>query len=162
LSKIKTLKSVDDLAGKICRIMIPVKQDYFPGEGKSLAICTLSSLDLLEQLSRLPFVMERVAMLGRLLSENKGIDSIVKFAVEHPDLERIILCGREVKGHRAGQALLSLSKNGIDFDGRIIGALGPYPTLHASRELVDLFRKQVRLVDLIGTTDAERIMKLVT
>ena len=105
--------------------------------------------------------MERVAILGRLLSENKGIDSIVKFAAEHPDLQRIILCGKEVKGHRAGQALVSLSKNGTDLDGRIIGALGPYPTLHASRDLVDLFRKQVELVDLIGTTDAERVMKLV-
>jgi tetrahydromethanopterin S-methyltransferase subunit A len=46
--------------------------------------------------------MNTIAIAGRLLSENKGIDAIINFALEHPDLHGIIVCGEEVKGHRAG------------------------------------------------------------
>jgi tetrahydromethanopterin S-methyltransferase subunit A len=97
--------------------------------------------------------MEGVAIAGRLLSENKGIDAMIKFAAEHPDLKRIILCGKEVKGHRAGQALLALARNGIDSKGRIVGALGPYPMLKSSVRDIDAFCRQVEIIDLVGTTD---------
>ena len=149
------------MAGKICKAVIPIRKEYYVGQGKSLAICTLSSLDLLEKISQTPFIMDRVAIVGRLLSENKGIDAIVKFAVDHQDLARLILCGKEVKGHRAGQALLSLAANGTDNAGRIIGAVGPYPTLRTPGDAIGAFRRQVMLVDLIGSTDIDRIVQLV-
>jgi tetrahydromethanopterin S-methyltransferase subunit A len=95
----------------------------------------------------------RVAIAGRLLSENKGIDAIVQYASTHPELKRIIVCGKEVKGHMAGQALLALHKNGTDRDGRIIGARGPYPILESSRKQVEAFRRQVSITDLTGVTD---------
>jgi tetrahydromethanopterin S-methyltransferase subunit A len=99
------------------------------GRGKELAICTLSSIGLLNKISKSD-IMDGVAIAGRLLSENRDIDAIIRFTLEHPDdLRRIIVCGKEVKGHRAGQALLTLARNGIDRDGKIIGALGPYPIL---------------------------------
>jgi tetrahydromethanopterin S-methyltransferase subunit A len=97
--------------------------------------------------------MADVAIAGRLLSENRGIDAMIKFAIEHPDLKRIILCGREVKGHRAGQALLALARNGIDGRGRIVGALGPYPLLKSSARDVDAFRRQIEIIDMMGTAD---------
>jgi hypothetical protein len=37
--------------------------------------------------------MNTIAIAGRLLSENKGIDEIINFALEHPDLRGIIVCG---------------------------------------------------------------------
>jgi tetrahydromethanopterin S-methyltransferase subunit A len=85
-----------------------------------MAICTLSSIDLLERICQTPALMDKIAIVGRLLSENKGIDAIIRFSVNHPDLVSIVLCGKEVRGHRAGQALLSLVRNGIDADGRIV------------------------------------------
>lgn len=105
--------------------------------------------------------MGRIAIVGPLLSENRGIDAIVRYSMSHPSLERIILCGREVKGHMPGQALLALCKNGIDSQGRIIGAQGPYPTVESTLEQVDLLRKQVEIIDMVGVTDISQIAKLV-
>lgn len=150
-------KKLDDAAGKICKAVLPVKHDYYLGKGKELAICTLSSIDFLEEISK-SNIMDSVAIAGRLLSENKGIDTMIRFTLEHPNLARIIVCGKEVKGHRAGQALLALAKNGIAKDGRIIGALGPYPILKSSAHDVDAFRKQVEILDMIGTVDIEKLV----
>lgn len=149
-------KKFDDAAGRVCEAVIPVKHERFEGGGREVAICTLGSIDLLEAISASP-LMAQVAIAGRLLSENKGIDAIIQFASSHPDLKRIVLCGKEVRGHMAGQALLSLHKNGIDSDGRIVGALGPYPSVKSPREMVDRFRKQVDVIDMIGVTDLGQI-----
>ena len=145
-------KKFDEAAGKICEAMLPIKHEFYLGRGKRLAICTLSSFDLLLEISRSD-IMDRVAIAGRLLSENKGIDTMIKFTMVHPELRRIIVCGKEVKGHRAGQALLALARNGIDGEGRIIGALGPYPTLMSPARDVDIFRRQVEITDRIGTVE---------
>lgn len=153
-------KKFDDAAGRICEVAIPVKHEYYLGRGTRTAICTLSSIDLLEKISTSQ-IMDRVAIAGRLLSENKGIDAMIKFVTEHPGLEHIIVCGREVKGHKAGQALLALYNNGIDADGRIIGAVGPYPILKSPAVAVDAFRKQVRVSDKTGLVDVEQIKSLV-
>ena len=142
--------------------MIPIKKEFYLGRGSSVAICTLSSFDLLERISKTVALMNKIAIAGRLLSENRGIDAIIEFASRNPDLERIILCGKEVKGHRAGQALLSLVKNGTEQSGIIIGALGPYPILRSERKDVNTFRNRVQVVDLMGITKLETIMMLVT
>jgi len=43
-------KKVNDTAGKVCEAILPVKHDYNLGRGKELAICTLPSIDLLEEI----------------------------------------------------------------------------------------------------------------
>ena len=140
----------------LCKVLLPVKQEYYLGTGKASAICTLSSFELLEIISR-SFLMNRVLIAGRLLSENKGIDAIIGFTISHPELSRIILCGKEVRGHRAGQALLALGHNGIDASGRIIGATGPNPIVTRRQDDVEMFRRQVQLIDLIGTVNIDVI-----
>jgi tetrahydromethanopterin S-methyltransferase subunit A len=153
-------KKFDDAAGKICEAVLPIKHEYYLGKGDEMAICTLGSIDLLEKISKSD-MMERVAIAGRLLSENKGIDAMISFTLGHPKLRRIIVCGRDVRGHKPGQALLSLHKNGVDTGGRIIGAAGPYPTLQSSQADVDVFRKQVAILDMTGTVDIAKIAGLV-
>ncbi|AIC14620.1 hypothetical protein [Nitrososphaera viennensis] len=153
-------KKFDDAAGKVCKALIPVRHESFGGRGREVAVCTLGSIDLLERISKSEIIMDRVAIAGRLLSENKGIDAIIDYVSAHPDLKRIVVCGREVKGHMAGQALLALYKNGIDGQGRIIGAAGPYPILLSPREKVEAFRRQVAIADMTGITDLEKIMPL--
>lgn len=144
-----------DLAGRICEAVIPVRQEFFVGRGREAAICTLASMRLLREISCRQDIMNKVAIAGRLLSENRGIDAIIAFAVSHPDLRRIIVCGRDSKGHRAGQALLALHRNGTGPGGRIIGALGPYPLLKSPAPDIEAFRKQVRIttLDLEGAPD---------
>jgi tetrahydromethanopterin S-methyltransferase subunit A len=153
-------KKFDDAAGKICEAVLPIKHEYYLGKGDEMAICTLGSIDLLEKISKSD-MMDRVAIAGRLLSENKGIDAMIRFTLGHSKLRRIIVCGRDVRGHKPGQALLSLHKNGVDTGGRIIGAAGPYPTLQSSQADVDAFRKQVAILDMTGTVDIAKIAGLV-
>jgi tetrahydromethanopterin S-methyltransferase subunit A len=65
---------------------------------------------------------------------------------------------RGKKGHQAGQALVSLYKNGINNDGRIIGAKGPYPILRSSEKDIEEFRKQIiKFSDLREIADIKKI-----
>jgi tetrahydromethanopterin S-methyltransferase subunit A len=153
------IKELEDRAGQLCKALLPIKHEYYLGSGKVAAICTLSSFDLLEMISR-STLMDKVLIAGRLLSENKGIDAIIGFTINHPELNRILLCGKEVKGHRAGQALLALARNGINTSGRIIGADGPNPIITRCAYDVDIFRSQVQVIDSIGTLDIDRIAQL--
>lgn len=153
---------VEDIAGRVCKVLLPIKAEYYLGKGKNSAVCTLADMSLLEEISRTDAIMNRVLIAGRLLSENKGIDEIIKFSDQHQSLDRIILCGREAKGHMPGQALLALLNNGIDARGRIIGAIGHYPYLVSDSSSVAEFRKRITIVhNLIGTEDIRAITNLV-
>jgi tetrahydromethanopterin S-methyltransferase subunit A len=160
-------KLLENIAGEICETLIPIKHEYYIGRrGKEIAICTLSSIHLLENICKSSEVMDEILVVGRLLSENKGIDTIIKFTLSHPELHYIIVCGKEVRGHQAGQALLSLYENGIKNNNNhtggmfIIGAKSPYPVLRSSRGDVNAFRKQInKIYNLIGVSDIEQIKK---
>ena len=150
------MKRLDKAAGRLCKALLPIKHEYYIGAGKAVAICTLSSIDLLQTISKSDLI-NRILIAGRLLSENKGIDAIIAFTMKHPNLKRIIVCGKEVRGHRAGQALLALASNGMDSSGRIIGAVGPNPIVTLPQQDVDIFRHQVEINDMIGTLDIGKI-----
>ena len=150
------MKRLDNAAGRLCKALLPIKHEYYLGAGKAVAVCTLSSIDLLQTISKSDLI-DRILITGRLLSENKGIDAIIAFTMKHPNLKRIIVCGKEVRGHRAGQALLALASNGMDSSGRIIGAVGPNPIVTLSLEDVDIFRHQVEINDMIGTVHIGKI-----
>jgi len=150
-------KKLENIAGRLCEILIPIKEEYFIGKGKTVAICTLSSMDLLQTIARTEGVMNRILIVGRLLSENKGIDTLIKFTLNHPELRYIVVCGNDVKGHQSGQALLSLYGNGVTRDGKIIGATGPHPFLTCLQEDIESFRKQIMIYDLIKCEELETV-----
>ena len=109
-----------------------------------------------------PDIMNRVLVAGRLLSENKGLDKLISFTLNHPALHHIVVCGTEVRGHKAGQALISIHRNGVrSNDGRIVGAIGPNPFLSYSQAVIELFRRQVMIYDLIGTNDLKTIKNMI-
>jgi hypothetical protein len=66
-------KRLENVAGRLCEVLIPIKHEYYIGEGNSVAVCTLSSMDLLQTIARTADVMNRILIVGILLSENKGI-----------------------------------------------------------------------------------------
>ncbi len=150
-------------AGKVCEVLLPIKRDIFFGNERSkIALCTLSSMDILGQVSKSD-LMNNVALAARLFSENNGIEKLIKYVSEHQNIKYIVLCGKDTKGHLPGQALLALCKNGIDANGRIIAALGKDPVLeNVTKSAVDQFRKHVQIIDLIGTTDINKISSKVT
>jgi len=144
-------------AGKLCEVLLPIKHDIFFGNEKSsVAVCTLSSIDLLEQISK-SYLMSSIVLVARLFSENKGIEKLIEYVLEHPNIKHIILCGKDTKGHIPGQALLALYKNGIDGNGRIIGAIGKDPVLGVTKNDVDEFRSCVNMLDLVGITDVNEV-----
>ena len=150
------MKRLDNAPGRLCKVLLPIRHEYYLGAGKAVAICTLSSIDLLQTIGESDLI-NRILIAGRLLSENKGIDAIIDFTVKHPNLKRMIVCGKEVRGHRAGQALLALASNSMDSSGRIIGAVGPNAIVTLPQQDVDIFRHQVKINDMIGTVDIGKI-----
>ena len=147
-----------DLAGEICKLVFPIHEEVFLGNNESsVAVCTLSSMDLLKEISSSD-LMTKFAIAGRLLSENKGIDELVRNVIKNHNIRTLIVCGKEVSGHKTGHALVSLYKYGIDDNGIITNSHSPSPFLTVSKEDVEKFRKQITLVDRIGETRLDRII----
>jgi tetrahydromethanopterin S-methyltransferase subunit A len=148
---------LDYIFGEICKVLLPIHEETFFGDSNSsVAICTLSSISLLKTIAKSE-ILPKVAIAGRLFSENDGIDTMIKFVNSNKNIKTIILCGKDVWGHKAGHALLSLYRNGIDPNGKIIGSISPHPILHTSLKDVEQFRNQVHIVNLIGTLDIAKI-----
>lgn len=135
----------------------PVEGRYKKGNPQSpVAVCTNATVEGIE------LDMEKVALIGKCVTENIGIEKIIQNIVANPYIRFLILCGKVSKGHFVSQALVSLKKNGIDQDKRIIGAKGNTPFLKGvDVSLVERFRQQVELIDLMPEQDSQRIMKAV-
>ena len=153
--------NLGELAGEVCKKIFPIPEEKFAGNHTSnVAICTLSSIDLLKEISQ-SSVMEKITIAGRLLSENKGIDELVRFVNQQPRLDTIIVCGKEVIGHRTGHALFCLHRFGTDQNNRIINSVSPDPVLSVSKKEIIQFQNQVKLIDKIGETHLTNIISLV-
>lgn len=145
--------SLQIAAGKICEVAFPIRLSYEMGNGKTLAVCTLSDMNLLKQIISRKDIMRKIFLAGRLLSENRGIDNILETIYNSPQMRYLILCGRDAKGHLPGQALISLYYYGIRDDGNIVGARGCDPRLKSTKEAISHFRTNIEIVDLIGSRD---------
>ena len=155
------MSSLSNIVGEICKTLFPIHEEVFFGNPKSsISICTLSSIHLLKEIAN-STVMKKVAVVGRLLSENKGIDSIVQNVISNKNIKIIILCGKEVSGHRAGHSLLALHENGIDSDGRIIDSTSPEPLLKVSKNEVKKFQNKVKIINKIGITNLDEINQII-
>lgn len=153
----KLTKSLGNTIGEFCKIVLPIPEEtYYGNSDSNLAICTLSSIKLLKQIAN-SNQFTRVSIVGRLLSENKGIDQIVRYVNENKKIKTIIVCGKEVWGHKAGHSLFQLHKNGIDNEGRIIGSVSPDPFLTVSQNQILYFQKRINLINLINETSFNKI-----
>lgn len=87
--------------------------------------------------------MEKVAIVGKCVTENVGIEKLVKNIISNPYIRFLIVCGKVSGGHDVGQTILALSKNGIDKTGRVIGSTGAIPILkHLASEEIERFQKK--------------------
>ena len=152
---------IGNIAGEICKIILPVNEEIFFGNSKSeLSLCTLSSMKLLKEISS-SVLMTKISVAGRLLSENKGIDALVRHIISNKIIKIIIICGKDTIGHKPGHSLFNLYRNGIEHDGRIIGSSSPDPLVTLTYEEVSKFQNQVKLIDNIGETNADKIKSLI-
>ena len=141
--------------GEICKIVLPIPEEvYFGNNNSHLAVCTLSSMDLLKKFANSK-ILDDIAIAGRLLSENKGIDSMLDYLYNHRKINKVIVCGKEVWGHRPGHSLFELHRNGLDENNRIINSKSPDPYLASSKHKIEYFQNHIHLVNLIGKDNFE-------
>ena len=152
------MNALGEQIGKLCKIILPIPEESYQGNiNSSIAVCTLSSIDLLKKLANSE-ILNHLSLAGRLLSENKGIDSIIEHVNKNQKITTIIVCGKEVWGHKAGHSLFQLYKNGVDKNNRIINSTSPDPYLTVSKTQVKYFQNKITLVNLINETDFETIL----
>ena len=153
------MNTVKNIIGEICKIILPINEEVFFGNStSSIAVCTLSSIKLLKEISN-SSLMSQIALVGRLLSENKGIDSLVKHVISKKNIKTILICGKDAVGHRAGHSLLKLYENGVDSNGRIIDSSSPDPVLTITKFEIQIFQKQITIINKIGKTDISEIKR---
>jgi len=151
------LNKLGDTIGKICETLLPIPEEFYIGNyNSSICICTLSSIKLLKEIKNSK-IIDNVAIVGRLFTENRGIDSIIKYINQNKKIKTIIVCGKDVWGHKSGHSLFELYKNGIDNNNRIINSTSPDPFLTVSESEIKYFQKQITLVNLINETNIELI-----
>ncbi len=152
---------IQNLAGELCKIILPINEEvYFGNPKSSIAVCTLSSISLLKEISNSE-LMSKIALVGRLFSENKGIDSLVKHVISNKNLQTILLCGNDTTGHKPGHSIVNLYNNGTDNEGKIIGSSSPEPILTIKKSEVVAFQNQVKIIDQIGEMNFSKIKLLI-
>ncbi len=152
---------IEDIAGELCRILLPIEEEIFFGDPKSnIAVCTLSSMSLLKDISKSSIIKD-VVIAGRLLSENKGIDSLVRSVISNKKIDTIILCGKDTLGHKPGDSLLCLYENGMDVNQKIIGSSSPHPILTVTKKQVSQFQGQVKIINKVGQTSISQLKVII-
>lgn len=153
------MNKLSDVIGKLCEVLLPIPEEFYIGNtNSSICVCTLSSIKLLKELKNSQ-IFENVAIAGRLFTENKGIDSIIKHVNQNKKIKTIFVCGKEVWGHKSGHSLFQLHKYGVDKNNRIINSTSPEPILTVSNSQIQYFQKEITLVNLINETNLQLITK---
>lgn len=122
-------------------------------KSSSVAIATLSS--------KISFPKDSFTLCGEMRTENLGVERVILNTISNCNIRYIIVCGKESKGHFAGQSLIAIHENGIDENGRIIGSKGAIPFIeNIPREAVERFRRQIKkVINLIDETDVIKIIE---
>ena len=151
------MNKLSDAIGKLCEVLLPIPEEFYIGNTNStICVCTLSSIKLLKELKNSQ-IFENVAIAGRLFTENKGIDSIIKYVNQNKKIKTIIVCGKEVWGHKSGHSLFQLHQNGVDKNNRIINSTSPEPILTVTNSQIQYFQEEITLVNLINETNLQLI-----
>ena len=125
----------------------------------TVAVCALTSRDILAQVAALP----GVAIAGRLITCNLGIEKIVVNVSANPNIRALLICGKDSAVFQPSQSLRSLFEHGIDAQKQIVGATGYLPVLQGvDAMMVEGLRRRVSVVDRTGLDDLSEIGREVT
>ena len=122
-----------------------------------IAVSTLASPELASELAERKPV--GVCITGKLETENIGIEKVVRNVLALPFITYLVICGQESDGHFSGDGLVSLVRNGVDGDMKVIGARGRKCILkNLTIDEVLEFRSRVELIDMTGCMDIDLII----
>jgi tetrahydromethanopterin S-methyltransferase subunit A len=132
-----------------------ISGEYAVGDpAKQVALVTLGS-----ELDKSKLI-KKIALIGTMKTENIGIEKVIANVLSNANIRYLLVCGAEVHGHLAGDAFIAIVKNGVDKAGRIVGAAGAIPYIsNIPAEIVDRFRKQVEIINLMNVEDIAQIEK---
>ena len=135
------------------------RPDYIRGNPASpVAICTLSSRELMQRLST-DSVLQRVAIIGGLETENLGLERMLRTLLRQPSIRALILCGEQNPRWRPGDAVRAVFQHGLGPGGEIPGfntRRARLPSLRSDE--LSVVRERVALHDLLGETDVDLIL----
>ncbi len=134
-------------------------EEYYPWGGDFTSVNPNGSIAVV--LLNIEFIpKDNIAIYGRLKTENIGIEKIVANIISNPHIRFVLLCGDDIRGHRSGNSLICLHKNGINENHRIIDAPGAIPFIeNLTVEAINRFRDQVEIIDFIGETNQSELQK---
>ena len=131
--------------------------------GAPVAVCTLNDEALASTVARTR--LSEVGIIGTLHTENLGIERLISNVIANPNIRFVVVCGadsHQAIGHLPGQSLVALGQSGINAHQRIIGAKGKRPILrNLDAAAIGHFRRTAEVVDLVGISDLEAIIKSV-
>jgi len=103
---------------------------------------------------------ELYAIRGPLRTENLGIEKVIANVISNPNIRILVIFGKEIRGHWAGNSLIKLHEGGIDEKGRINGAPGAIPYIeNLDDEALVRFQEQVEIIDMLEITDGEELIQ---
>ncbi|MCW3137349.1 MAG: hypothetical protein N2V76_02795 [Methanophagales archaeon] len=152
---------------KLSKVKPP--ESYPPEEGRYLRSNDFSPLAAVAILNTFDFkIPQRITNIVRisietdaaltvtLQTENTGIEKIIANAVANPNIQHIVLCTVESRGHLCGEALSSLMEKGVDEEKKIIGTDAPTSYLYNSPiGAIERFKKQMMLINLLNEGNPE-------
>ncbi len=124
----------------------------------SIAILSLGDSHIIER----PFfaLLKNIAIIGNLTTENIGVEYVLKNLISNPFIRHLVIIGKEVSGHRPGDAIINLQKKGINKKQRIVDASGARPILRNTlAQEIAQFRKQITIHNLLHYTDIDNLKK---
>ena len=117
-----------------------------------VAVCTEATVEGIN------INLSKVAIIGKCVTENIGIEKVVKNIVSNPNIRFLILCGKKSSGHDVGQTIIALKENGVDKQMKVVGSTGSIPVVrHLNLEEIKRFQRQIFPVDLQGVVDNGKI-----
>jgi len=96
---------------------------------------------------------EKYSACGNLYSA-EGINGIIRNIFAKPTIRNIIICGEDLS--RTGEYFLKLVENGVDENWKILGTNVAIDK-EIPRDKIDLFRKSMKVVDMMRNTDPTAI-----
>lgn len=99
-----------------------------------------------------------IAIVGNLITENIGVEHVIKNLISNPFIRHLAIIGTEVSGHQPGNAIINLHKNGINPNQRIVDASGARPILRNTlQQEIRQFRQQITIHDFMQLGDSDTL-----
>ena len=138
-----------------------MRETYYPWGGDFK--CGLYDSNIAVVILNLEYIpIDNVAIYGKLKTENIGIEKIVANIISNPNIRFLLICGKEIRGHKSGKSLISLHKYGLDENNKIINAPGAIPYIeNLNMEAITRFQNQITILNYINLTDKKKLDKII-